>query len=372
MKKMWVWAAMACALAACSEKPGYTITGSVNNPSLDGQYVYLYPYGERDAAPLDSALVSGGTFTFKGSQDSAALRTVQFAASVVAPSYASAGENAPFSVTFALSNAPIQVTLDTLSDATGTPQNEALQAFKAEIRSMRAAQKKLMADLKSEDEAVRRAAEQQYDETDRAIARKADAFIRANMDNPLSGKLFYDFRYDIPEAAQNEIAAASTPTFRAVPGIEAILTRLENLKTVAVGKQFTDFELKDMKGNPVKLSDYVGKGKVVLIDFWASWCPPCRREMPNLVALYKEYKSKGFEIVGVSLDSKQEAWEKGVKDLKITWPQMSDLAGWQNAGAAKYFVNSIPHTILVDGNGVILAKNLHGDELKTKVAEALK
>ena len=98
---------MACALAACSEKPGYTITGSVNNPSLDGQYVYLYPYGERDAAPLDSALVSGGTFTFKGSQDSAALRTVQFAASVVAPSYASAGENAPFSVTFALSNAPI-------------------------------------------------------------------------------------------------------------------------------------------------------------------------------------------------------------------------------------------------------------------------
>lgn len=363
---------MACTLAACNEKPGYTITGSVNNPSLDGQYVYLYPYGEREAAPLDSALVSGGTFTFQGSQDSTVLRTVRFATGVVPSAYAAAGENAPFAVTFALSNAPIQLTLDTLSDAVGTPMNEAVQQLKAEFRTLRAAQQKLAADLKSEDEAVRRAAEQQYDETDRTIARKADAFIRANMDNPLAGKLFFDFRYDIPEAAQNEIAAVSTPTFRAVPGIDKILTRLENLKTVAVGKQFTDFELKDMKGNPVKLSDYVGKGKVVLVDFWASWCPPCRREMPNLVALYKEYKSKGFEIVGVSLDSKQEAWEKGVKDLHITWPQMSDLAGWQNAGAAKYFVNSIPHTILVDDNGVILAKNLHGDELKEKVAEALK
>ena len=363
---------MACTLAACNEKPGYTITGSVNNPSLDGQYVYLYPYGEREAAPLDSALVSGGTFTFQGSQDSTVLRTVRFATGVVPSAYAAAGENAPFAVTFALSNAPIQLTLDTLSDAVGTPMNEAVQQLKAEFRTLRAAQQKLAADLKSEDEAVRRAAEQQYDETDRTIARKADAFIRANMDNPLAGKLFFDFRYDIPEAVQNEIAAVSTPTFRAVPGIDKILTRLENLKTVAVGKQFTDFELKDMKGNPVKLSDYVGKGKVVLVDFWASWCPPCRREMPNLVALYKEYKSKGFEIVGVSLDSKQEAWEKGVKDLHITWPQMSDLAGWQNAGAAKYFVNSIPHTILVDGNGVILAKNLHGDELKEKVAEALK
>ena len=372
MKKMWVWAAMACTLAACNEKPGYTITGSVNNPSLDGQYVYLYPYGEREAAPLDSALVSGGTFTFQGSQDSTVLRTVRFATGVVPSAYAAAGENASFAVTFALSNAPIQLTLDTLSDAVGTPMNEAVQQLKAEFRTLRAAQQKLAADLKSEDEAVRRAAEQQYDETDRTIARKADAFIRANMDNPLAGKLFFDFRYDIPESAQNEIAAVSTPTFRAVPGIDKILTRLENLKTVAVGKQFTDFELKDMKGNPVKLSDYVGKGKVVLVDFWASWCPPCRREMPNLVALYKEYKSKGFEIVGVSLDSKQEAWEKGVKDLHITWPQMSDLAGWQNAGAAKYFVNSIPHTILVDGNGVILAKNLHGDELKEKVAEALK
>ncbi|MDD7562395.1 MAG: TlpA disulfide reductase family protein, partial [Parabacteroides sp.] len=97
-----------------------------------------------------------------------------------------------------------------------------------------------------------------------------------------------------------------------------------------------------------------------------------RREMPNLVEVYKQYKAKGFEIVGVSLDSKQDAWEKGIKDLNITWPQLSDLQGWKNSGAALYYVNSIPHTILVDKDGTIVAKNLHGEEIAAKVAELLK
>ena len=109
----------------------------------------------------------------------------------------------------------------------------------------------------------------------------------------------------------------------------------------------------DPKGEVHQLSEFVGNGKVVLIDFWASWCPPCRKEMPHLVELYKQYKNKGFEIVGISLDSKPEAWAKGVKDLNITWTQLSDLKGWQNAGAALYGVNSIPHTVLVDKDGTI-------------------
>ena len=128
----------------------------------------------------------------------------------------------------------------------------------------------------------------------------------------------------------------------------------------------------DAKGKTHKLSEYVGKGKIVLIDFWASWCPPCRRDMPNMVEVYKQYKSKGFEIVGISLDSKQEAWEKGVKDLQITWPQLSDLKGWKNDGAALYGVNSIPHTVLVDKDGTILAKGLHAKEIGEKLKELLK
>ena len=147
---------------------------------------------------------------------------------------------------------------------------------------------------------------------------------------------------------------------------------LNVLKNSAVGKPFIDFEMADAKGKTHKLSEYVGKGKIVLIDFWASWCPPCRRDMPNMVEVYKQYKSKGFEIVGISLDSKQEAWEKGVKDLQITWPQLSDLKGWKNDGAALYGVNSIPHTVLVDKDGTILAKGLHAKEIGEKLKELLK
>ena len=94
--------------------------------------------------------------------------------------------------------------------------------------------------------------------------------------------------------------------------------------------------------------------------------------MPNLVETYKEFKGKGFEIVGISLDSKKEAWEKGIKDLNITWTQLSDLKGWKNDGAALYGVNSIPHTILVDKDGTIIAKGLHGKEVAEKLRELLK
>ena len=94
--------------------------------------------------------------------------------------------------------------------------------------------------------------------------------------------------------------------------------------------------------------------------------------MPNMVEIYKQYKNKGFEIVGISLDSKADAWAKGVKDLNITWPQLSDLQGWKNAGAALYGVNSIPHTVLVDKDGTILVKGLHAKEVGEKLKELLK
>lgn len=112
--------------------------------------------------------------------------------------------------------------------------------------------------------------------------------------------------------------------------------------------------------------------KTVLLDFWASWCGPCRREMPNLVEAYKKYRNKGFEIVGVSLDRDAEAWKNGIEKLDITWPQMSDLKYWDCEGAKLYAVSSIPHTVLIDGEGIILARSLHGEELQEQIAEALK
>lgn len=365
-------AASALLLTACNEKPGYQIAGTVNNPALDGKYVYLCLYNDPQAAPLDSALVQNGTFTLKGENPTTDLRTLRFASDVVAPSYAMPGDDAPFTATFALSNVKLNVSLDSLSSVTGSPENDALDAFKKEVRPIRAEQKQVAMSLKSEDQADRADIEKKYEELDNQVTEKAASFIAANMNNPLAAKLFYDFRYYLPEEKQQELAAQSSDVFKSVKGIDKLMERLENLKKVAVGKKFTDFEMNDVKGKACKLSDYVGKGKVVLIDFWASWCPPCRKETPKLVELYKQYKGKGFEIVGISLDSKQDAWEKGIKDLNITWPQLSDLQGWKNAGAAIYSVNSIPHTILVDKDGTIIAKNIHGDEIEAQLKEALK
>ena len=122
----------------------------------------------------------------------------------------------------------------------------------------------------------------------------------------------------------------------------------------------------------LKISDVVSKNKYTLIDFWASWCGPCRREMPNVVAAYKEYNKKGFGIVGVSLDSDAEAWKKAIKDMGMTWDHMSDVKGWQCEGAALYGVNSIPATVLVAQDGTIIARNLRGEAIKEKLAELLK
>ncbi|MDR2474350.1 MAG: TlpA family protein disulfide reductase, partial [Bacteroidales bacterium] len=143
--------------------------------------------------------------------------------------------------------------------------------------------------------------------------------------------------------------------------------RLTNMKTSLPGFTYKDIQSKDAQGNPCNLSDYAGKGKYVLLDFWASWCPPCREEMPNLVKLYSEYKDKNFEIVGYSLDKKEDAWKKGIQDLQMTWPQLSDCEYWNSLGVRTYAVQSIPCTVLIAPDGTIIERGLSGEALAEKI-----
>jgi peroxiredoxin len=138
---------------------------------------------------------------------------------------------------------------------------------------------------------------------------------------------------------------------------------------LAIGAKFPDFDEKDVAGQPISVASR--KGKVVLIDFWATWCGPCRGELPNVIATYEKHHSAGFDIIGVSLDQDQAKLTEFTKSMNMTWPQFFDGQGWGNKLAVKYGIESIPASFLLDGDGKIIGKDLRGEELEAAVAKAL-
>ncbi|MDZ4809439.1 MAG: TlpA disulfide reductase family protein [Bacteroidota bacterium] len=206
--------------------------------------------------------------------------------------------------------------------------------------------------------------------------KKEKVFHKYLQDNPSSPIALYVLdqyaSYDIDATKVEPLFSSLSSTTKNSSSGVAFKERIEIAKKTSVGAYAMDFAQNDTLGKPVSLSSF--RGKYVLIDFWASWCGPCRKENPNLVKIFNTYNNKGFTILGVSLDQpgKQQAWLDAIHKDGLTWTHVSDLKFWDNAVAKQYNIRSIPQNLLLDPSGKIIARNIRGEEVQKKLKEFLK
>jgi peroxiredoxin len=370
MRKILLLLVLCAALFSC-QKDQYVLHGTIKGIA-DGKKVTLEKQQESIGIiiPVDSAKVENGKFTFEGK--------------ALEPSiYLIAVEGVQAKSFVILENGEINIDINKDSvfenKLSGTYNNDQLMEFnkaganiQKKIQKFKTAnQMKMQEAMKTKDTATIGALRTQFKALSEEMAANTIKYIESHPKAFISALLIENM-FGAPNADTKKLETYYKnldPELKKTKVGKSIDKKLAELKSVAVGRKAPNFSAPDVNGKNVSLSESIGR--VTIIDFWASWCGPCRAESPNMVTLYNEYHAKGLNIIGVSLDKTADDWKAAIAKDKLDWTQISNLKYWDDPIAAQYGVKAIPATFVLNQYGVVVAKDLKGEALKAKIAEMM-
>ncbi|GAB2846893.1 redoxin domain-containing protein [Hymenobacter ruber] len=359
---------------AQAQTQNYVLKGTINGPTDATQAFLLYPVNQK--MRVDSVPVSNGRFEFRGTLPEPVRANISFSHHGT-PYNQSRDGRREF---FYLETGTVAVTTPdsaTKTTVRGTPLNDEHARLSAQLKPLEDQYGALKKVIDAQPEVVRRSpafAPQQAKLAAIEIAQEKvqTDYVKAHPDAHYSLFVLFGLLQNTPNVAPyaslyQGLSANVRNTLRG----QRIAEQIKRLMTVAVGTMAPDFTQNTPDNVPITLSKL--RGNYVLIDFWASWCGPCRAENPNVMKAYNAFKDKGFTVLGVSLDNQKtrDAWVRAIKTDGLTWTQVSDLKSWDNAAARAYDVSAIPQNFLLDPQGKIVAINLRGDALHTTLGKLL-
>ena len=364
MKKLCLAAGCALSLLACeTPQKGFELTGQINQ--LDSGKMVLMRHMNGSFERVDSTQILQGAFqmAFEVEEPELAYLLIE-------------GKNNWMPVFLEPSDIRFEAHIDSLASPSvmGSKSDDQLKAFEKESASFNERLKQIYAAYGEAEQAGDTVAVAKLEADFTATMEEKNAFtanyIKNNAQSHVGAYLAYiNLPYELESDGIDSVIALFDATMIPTKYVQLLQERADKLRSLAIGGEAPDFSQATPEGDSLRLSSL--RGQYVLIDFWASWCGPCRDENPNVVRMYQAYKDKGFEILGVSLDTKRDRWLKAISDDGLQWPQVSDLNGWENTVGQLYAVNAIPHTVLLDKEGKIIAKNLRGESLEAKLQELL-